>query len=520
MGWSSSIGSSEIRSKGPKAPGRVDRGSSSARPVPELERLLGAGGASFRAGRLDEAARAYGQAAALAPSDVRPLSSLAVIDARCGRAASARDRLRRVVALDPKLAHAWRNLAAVCQDLGRWDEAAAALRRTVDLAPADVEARFGLAAALITTGRIAAGLKAYRALAAEPPHRLRALARLAIADPRTIDERDAGEMTAAAKDEAVDEETRTALWFALGGVLEARDRDDAAFDAFVAGNALKRGSLERGPMGARPQVVLRAHAAAAGHVARVMIGVGEVKPDGADIAPIFIVGMPRSGSSLIEQILASHRDVTGLGETGVLPRLLERAYPARAGEPFVPDLGKVRAAYLEALVERGWDGRRRFVDKTLENFLHVGAVRRMFPRAVIIESARDPVATCVACWRQLFNRGAETLYDFEEIAAEYATYAGLMDHWRATGANLGRLALEDLTADPDRQIRRLVTELCGLPWDGATLRFWETRAVARTASAVQVRRPMTRSAQNGWRRYERHLRPLLDALGTYRAPQV
>ncbi|HEX4742120.1 MAG TPA: sulfotransferase [Caulobacteraceae bacterium] len=517
--WRSSIGSSEARSRGQGPPRQGGRGpSSSAEPIAAVERLLGAGGALFRAGRFDEAARAYGEAAALAPSDIRPLSSLAVIDARCGRAASARDRLRRVVTLDPKLTHAWRNLAAICQDLGRWDEAAAAMRQTVDLAPSDVEARFGLAGALIATGRIAEGLKAYRALAAESPHRLRSLARLAIADPRTIADREAEEMAAAAKDEAVDKETRTALWFALGGVLEDRGRDDAAFDAFTAGNALKRASLERRAPGERPQDVLRAHAAAAAHVARVMIDAGDTASDGADVAPIFIVGMPRSGSSLIEQILASHRDVTGLGETGVLPRLLERAYPLRAGEPFVPALEQVRAAYLAALVERGWDGRRRFVDKTLENFLHVGAVRRMFPRAVIIESVRDPVATCVACWRQLFNRGAETLYDFEEIAAEYATYTGLMDHWRATGVGVASVALEELTPDPDRQIRRLVTELCGLPWDSGTLRFWETQGAVRTASAVQVRRPMTYSPRGGWRRYESRLGPLLETLGPHGAP--
>jgi Flp pilus assembly protein TadD len=481
-----------------------------------VERLLGAGGALYRAGRLDEAARVYGQAATLAPSDIRPLSSLAVIDARSGRPASARERLRRVVTLDSRLTHAWRNLAAVCQDLGRWDEAASALRRTIDLDPSDTEARFGLAAALIVIGRTAEGLKLYRTLAAEPAHRLWALGRLAIADPARIEEGEAEEMAAAAQDPGVDEDSRIALWFALGGIREVQGRSDAAFDAFAAGNALKRASFERRPFGERPQEVLRVHRAAADHVAGVMAGVASAQPGVTELAPIFIVGMPRSGSSLIEQILASHRDVTGLGETGVLPRLLERAYPARVGEPFVPSLDEIRAAYLAGLLERGWDGQRRFVDKTLENFLHVGVIRRIFPNAVILESARDPVAACVACWRQLFNRGAETLYDFGEIAAEYAIYAGLMDHWRASEARIDRLALEDLTADPDRQIRRLVMEICSLPWDPAILRFWETRRAVRTASATQVRRPITRSDHGGWRRYEDRLGSLLEILAPYR----
>jgi tetratricopeptide (TPR) repeat protein len=442
-----------------------------------------------------------------------------VIEARLGRSASARERLRRVVGVDPKLAHAWRNLAAVCQDLGRWDEAAGALRRAIELDGSDVEARFGLAAALIAIGRTAAGLKLYRALAAEPPHRLRALARLAITDPSTVGDGEAGEIAAAAGDAATPADTRIALWFALGNVRELQGEDDGAFDAYAAGNALKHGALVRAPVGERPQDVLRAHTAAAAHVARVMT-VEAISMDADDraggIAPIFVVGMPRSGSSLIEQILASHRDVVGLGETAILPRLLERAYPTRAGETFAPPLAAVRAAYLQALGERGWDGRRRFVDKTLENFLHVGAVRAMFPRAVILESARDPADTCFACWRQLFNRGAETLYDFAEIAGEYAAYARLMEHWRAFGAGVIPIALDRLTADPDRQIRWLVGEVCGLAWDAATLRFWTAERAVRTASAVQVRRPMSRSVHGRWRRYESRLQPLLEALGPFR----
>ncbi|HEY1929823.1 MAG TPA: sulfotransferase [Caulobacteraceae bacterium] len=472
-------------------------------------------GAFYGSGRLDEAARAYGEAVALAPADARPLSSLAVIEARRGQTASAREHLRRVVRLNPKLGHAWRNLAAVCQDLGRWDEAAGALRRAIELEPSDIEARFGLTAALIALGRTAAGVKGLRELAADPQHRLRALSRLAVVDPSKIPEDEAEEMAAAARNESSATDTRVALWFALGGVWEAQGQDEAAFDAFAAGNALKHAALERAPPGRRPHDILRAHAQAAVHVAQVMSAeaLAMVESSSApDLAPIFVVGMPRSGSTLIEQILASHRDVVGLGETAVLPRLLERAYPARIGDAFAPPLGEIRAAYLDGLRERGWDGRRRFVDKTLENFLHVGAIRRMFPRAVILESRRDPADTCFGCWRQLFNREAETLYDLGEIAAEYAIYARLMDHWRAAGAGLSLVPLEELTADPDRQIRRLVVEVCGLPWDPAALRFWATDRAVRTASAVQVRQPMSSSVHGRWRRYEDRLQPLIEAL--------
>jgi tetratricopeptide (TPR) repeat protein len=423
------------------------------------------------------------------------------------------------VSLDPGLAHAWRNLAAVCQDLGLWGEAARALRRVVDVAPTDAEARFALGAALITLGRTPAGLKLYRELATEPHHRLRALARLAVLEPVGIAAADAEEMARGRRDAGTAPDLRTQLCFALGAVHEAHGRFDDAFEAFAQGNRLKREALVRAPPGERPEDVLRAHTEAAAHVAKVMTA--EVLAQGAvegtpDIAPIFIVGMPRSGSSLIEQILASHREVAGLGETAVLPRLLERAYPVRVGEPFARPLPDLARAYQDALRERGWDGRSRFVDKTLENFLHVGAIRRMFPRAVILHSMRDPIDTCVACWRQLFNRGAETLYDFGEIGAEYVSYARLMDHWRAAGAGVVDVPLEALTGDPDRQIRRLVTEVCGLAWDPATLRFWTAERAVRTASAAQVRRPISSAGVERWRRYGAHLQPLRAALAPLR----
>ena len=423
-----------------------------------------------------------------------------------------------MVTLDPKLPHAWHNLAAVCQELGRWDEAATALRRAIDLAPADPEARFGLAAALVALGRERAAIKRLRELAKEPAHRLRALSRMAIIDASTVAGDEADEMSAAASNEAVPSETRIALWFALGGVREAQGRDTEAFDAFAAGNALKREALEGAPPGQRPQDILRDHAKAAEHVAKVMAAyvVRSEKPDAADIAPIFIIGMPRSGSSLIEQILASHRDVVGLGETAVLPQLLERAYPISAGQEFAPRLAEIRAAYLGALRDRGWDGRRRFVDKTLENFLHVGAIRRMFPRAIILESRRDPADICVGCWRQLFNRGSETLYDLREIAAEYAIFARLMNHWQSAGEGIVPVSLEELTSDPDRQIRTLVTEICGLLWDPATLRFWTAERAVQTASAVQVRRPPSISVHGRWRRYENQMQPLLEVLAPFR----
>jgi hypothetical protein len=137
----------------------------------------------------------------------------------------------------------------------------------------------------------------------------------------------------------------------------------------------------------------------------------------------------------------------------------------------------------------------------------------MFPKAVIILATREPLDACVACWRQLFATGAETLYDLAEIGAEYRRYQTMIEHWRTVlPGRMAEVSLEGLVAAPEREIRRLVVEVCGLSWDSACLRFWQAPGVVRTASAAQVRRPISSEGLGRWRRYERHLGPLRDAL--------
>jgi hypothetical protein len=199
-----------------------------------------------------------------------------------------------------------------------------------------------------------------------------------------------------------------------------------------------------------------------------------------------------------------------------LPEIFEAPH---AGRPYLaPGQADVRGlarAYLAATRDKGWRTEPRFVDKTLENYLHVGMIHLMFPRAVILHCIRDPVETCLACWRQLFATGAETLYDFADIGAEYRRVAEIMDHWR--GVLPGRVievSYEQLIATPETQIRWLVTRACGLAWDPACLRFHQTERSVRTASAGQVRQPIFHSSLARRRRYEKHLAPLLEALGT------
>jgi hypothetical protein len=357
----------------------------------------------------------------------------------------------------------------------------------------------------------------YRKLAADPEARPRALTRLAVLRPEGVTDAELIRLRADAVDETLESETRTGVLFALGGVLEARREDAAAWEAFAAGNALKHDRLAAGAPANRPAVVALENAASIERVKNLFTPAFIARYAGhgeAIVRPIFIVGMPRSGSSLVEQILASHPRVQGLGESGVLWRILDGRFP------YPPDalresdhFRRLARRYLETQGARGWSHRQRPVDKTLDNHLHVGMIHLMFPQATILHVMRDPVDTGLACWRQLFATGNETLYDLAEIGAEQLRYAAMMEHWRKVlPGRVVDVRYEDFIADPDASIRWLVTEVCGLPWTSECLRFYETRRAVGTASADQVRRPIFSTSVDRWRRYEGQLAPLLAAL--------
>jgi thioredoxin-like negative regulator of GroEL len=482
-----------------------------ARDPAGAARWLDAGAAHATAGRMAEAAEAYVRAERADPDDFRAPFSLATVDLKLGRPGRALPRLRRVAELKPDLFEVHHNLGGAAQTLERWDEAAGAYQHALALRPEAIETRRNLAIVLAVLGRIDAAEAEHRRLAADPRTRLWALTRLALLRPAAIADADLGDMRRAADFPATDPDTRIGLSFALGEVLERRGRDDEAFAAFAAGNRLKRAALDA-RVETRPGALLAAHADSA---RRVMAKHAATAADGLSTdAPIFIVGMPRSGSTLLEQILSSHPQVTALGETAALPRLLEAG--ALAGDVGQTTVRALARRYLDAVRARGWRGAGRFVDKTLENYLHVGAIARMFPRAVILHAVRDPMDTCLSCYRQLFAAGAETLYDLADIGAEYARYREVMAHWaRALPGRVIEVDHEALVADPEGRIRWLVTVACGLPWREACLAFHEAGGAVRTASSAQVRQPIFRTSLDRWRRYQAHLAPLIEALGPY-----
>jgi hypothetical protein len=492
----------------------------------ELAEQLDAAGGHYEAGRLDEAARAYAIVEARNPADIRAPYSLAVIDIRLGRLTSALARLKGVVRREPSLFTAQHNLGYVSQSLGLWPQAADAYARALAIHPAAEETAFNLADALTILGRTDEALEHFRRLMAKPATALRALTGLALVKPAAVTDAELAAMQRAASDPGVAATVRTGLLFGLGEVLEARQADEDAFAAFAAGNRLKYDSLvaaAKGPAGpaAHPEAIARDHARSVERLKAMFTPafIAEHRGGGnAAARPIFIVGMPRSGSTLIEQILSSHSAIQGLGESPALAETLERA---RAYDPAQPtDFRQLADAYLATQRARGWKPGARPVDKTLESFLHVGMIHLMFPRAVILHSVRDPIDTGLACYRQLFGHGNETLYDLGQIGAEYVGYRAVMDHWRAVlPGRVIDVSHEALVEDPETQIRWLVTEACGLDWDPACLGFHRTKRPVRTASVAQVRQPIFTTSLQRWRRYERHLGPLIEALGPY-APKA
>jgi tetratricopeptide (TPR) repeat protein len=483
----------------------------------DVTALLNDAAARYAQGRLNDAADLYRQAAAAAPKDLRPIYSLALIDIRRGRLENARQQLRAVAAQDPNLYPAQQNLGAVCQNLNLWEEAADAYRRALRLNPTAVETHFSLARALTVLGRVQESSACYRALAADPSVRLRALTRLAVLDPAAINEQDLAALQRATDDPATVPATRIEAYFALGVGLEQRSADQAAFAAFKAGNRLKHDALMASPvLKARPDALERAHQLAARFVVDRFDAAFLERPlhqGTTSAAPIFIIGMPRSGSSLIEQILSSHRGVQSMGENPALATVIDQGFTESER---AANWGDLAEAYLGLMRQRGWNGADRFVDKTLENHLRVGMIHLMFPNSVILDSARDPLDTCLSCYRQLFTTGNETLYDLGQIGRAYVRYRRVMEHWeRVLPGRVIRVPHEKLVADPEGQIRWLVSDACKLDWDPACVRFHESKGSVRSASAAQVRLPVFATSIGRWARFASELEPLLKALGPY-----
>ena len=370
---------------------------------------------------------------------------------------------------------------------------------------------------LKTVGRVDDAIREYRTSIGLRPATGEAYWSLANLKTFRFDERDVAAMRAQIVPEGGDPDDQAHLAFALGKALEDRGEYDESFRFYAHGNAVRR---QHHRYDAKINVVNTAR-----QIRTLDRGFFAARRGWGCPAqdPIFIVGLPRAGSTLLEQILASHSQVEGTSE---LPDIISMSrklgnksrknpssdYPeilATLSPQRVRELGE---SYLETTrVQR--HGAPFFIDKMPNNFQHIGLIHLILPNAKIIDARRHPMAGCFSCYKQLFARGQTFTYDLTDLGRYYRDYVALMDHWDAVLPDrVHRVQYEQMVADSETQIRRLL-EYCGLEFEEQCLRFYETERAVRTPSSEQVRRPIYREGVEQWRNYEKHLEPLKKALG-------
>jgi tetratricopeptide (TPR) repeat protein len=514
-------------------------------------RLLEAG-AALAAGQIPQAEALLRQHLRELPTDTAAIRMLAEVALRLGRNVDAANLLARCLELAPGFTAARHNYALALHRQGRSAEALAEIERALAAEPGNPGFRNLHAAILGRVGQFERALAVYDEVLAGYPnqpkawmsygHALKAAGRQedsvaayrkaiglqpgfgeawwSLANLKTF--RFSAAETAVMEEQLrrtdLSGEDRLHFQFTLGKALEDAGDYAASFAHYAEGNRLRRAQL-RYDAADLTDLLHRSRALFTPGFFAARAGGGCPAPD-----PIFIVGLPRSGSTLLEQILSSHPSVEGTME---LPDLLAIAHELggrksrSGGSPYPEVLATLPAEQLRALGERYLAGTRIqrrtaapfFIDKMPNNFAHVGLIQLILPNARIIDARRHPMACCFSNFKQHFARGQPFTYDLAELGRYFRDYVGLMAHWDSVlPGRVHRVFYERLVGDTEAEVRRLL-DYCGLPFDEACLRFHENERPVRTASSEQVRQPIYREGVDHWRRFEPWLAPLADALG-------
>jgi tetratricopeptide (TPR) repeat protein len=479
-------------------------------------------------GRFVEAEQAYRAAIATRPDFVEARSNLASCLRRQGRLDEALEQASLAVALAPDFAVGRYNLGVVLQSLGRRRDAIAQYRLTLERRDDHVEALNNLGICLRLEGEIQAACAAFERVLALRPDLIEAHCNLCQFKTYVAGDPQVEQMLAQRhRVPALPALARARYWFSAGKMLEDTARYDEAFAAYEEGNRIKRAST---PWDESAHDDLQRRIAAT----FVRDRFEPARRDGAGDGeagmpvPVFIVGMPRSGTSLLEQVLATLPGVHGAGELATLGETLASAaldhpagefrYPetlARQPDEALRRLGRTYLASLRALAPQA----THVVDKLPANFMHLGLIHLMFPNARILHATRDPLDTCFSCYARLFNGdNLGFAYDLGTLARYWDGYQRLMRHWHAVlpAGRILDVSYEAMVADLEAQARRVVGYL-GLPWDARCLGFHANQRLVKTASVAQVRRPVYETSVARWTRFERHLGPLRERVDACRS---
>jgi tetratricopeptide (TPR) repeat protein len=504
---------------------------------------------ALRDGRLAEAERVLRARLKAMPTDVAAIRMLAEVAAQLGRYDDSVLLLERVLELSPGFEAARYHYALVLQRLNRSSAALAEIELLLRNSPQDPRYRLSKASVLVRLGEYVPAIVLYEALLVDQPafapgwmslgHVLKTVGRASdcitayrravsiapqlgeawwsLANLKTFrfSDDDIALMRREIVGEELREEDRLHLNFALGKALEdAGGADELAFEHYSRGAAIRSIQLAYDPEHTTRSCE-RAKALFSGTFLAERKGRGCRAVD-----PIFIVGLPRAGSTLVEQILASHPLIEGTMELPDIMAMAHRlegmnrsaAYPEVLAGLDEDDLRALGEEYLARTRVQRKSYKPFFIDKMPNNWLHIGLIHLILPNAKIIDVRRHPMACCFANFKQHFARGQAFSYSLDHLGRYYRDYAALMAHFdRVLPGLVHRIGYEELITDTEPQVRKLLA-YCGLPFDPACLNFHQTDRAVRTASAEQVRQPIYRSSLDQWRRFERWLGPLADAL--------
>lgn len=473
------------------------------------------GNIAFQAGRIYEAERLFRRAVTYAPDFVAAIVDLGRALKEQGRLEEAIETFEKAIEVEPDAVPAHYLLASVLSTAAKTYEAVEEYQKVLALRPRHAGAMLGLGHVLKTVGRQDEAIEAYRNCIRRRPDNGEVYWSLANLKTYRLSDDDITEMEQRLANPGLTELSRVNFLFALAKAWEDRGDYEKSWQYYREGNTTQRLLENYDPV--RTEVM---HDELIAVFDRPFLeqnaGGGHPSQE-----PIFVVGLPRSGSTLIEQILASHSMVEGTSELPYIGKVATSLNRNRAdGVNYPQAVRELSAEHFEALgedylrlarIHRVLD-RPRFIDKMPNNFPAVGLIRLILPRAKIIDARRYPLDSCLSSYRQLFAQGQSFTYDLTDIGEYFLQYQRMMDYWHEVlPGQLLTVQYEDVVTDFENQVRRLL-EFCELPFEEACLNFFETERPVRTASSEQVRQPIHTRAVHFWRNYEQHLGELVEVL--------
>ncbi len=468
-------------------------------------------------GRFGDAEASYRRAIAIKPDFAEALNNLGNALRAMDRTEDATAAYRRAIAIKPDYAEAHNNLGNALRDGQHFDQAIRSYRRALELAPRLAKAYCSLGKLLQEVGQPDDAHDAFVRAVDCDGTLIEAHFNLIETTADKPDMRRLAQLEdLARKSDALAVEDRIALHFTLSRAYERLNRYDKSFEELSKANRLKRGQVDFDGSAEGQRI-----AALERVFTRGLLAAKSSHGSPSEI-PIFVLGFPRSGTTLTEQILASHPQVYGAGELGILARIADELrasadpgldFPACIPELSPAELRRAGEDYVRQLKAQSPTA-ARVTDKMPENYHFIGLIHLILPKARILHVMRDPLDTCLSCFAQQFRASIAYANELHELGDYYRCYAALMDHWRKVlpAGSMLEVRYEDLVEDLEGEVRRIL-DYCRLPWDDRCLSFHETDRPVKTASLVQVRRPLYRSSVGRWRLYEKHLAPLREALG-------